>query len=145
MVDFDNLTFNDGLFMILTAFVVTIVAVPFLPLSNLTIDTNIGYIFEVYIIIFIVVLLGYSFLKDNNSNNYLITQEQFFRVFVIIILSIVIYFSLREIFAQRRKQHGFLLFIICVAFAIIILFSMLSFNTMSQQYNSINTTFNNLR
>ena len=147
MIDFDKLNIQDAIFILLGTFVITIIVATFLPKKKTATET-IAYTVEIYLILLVLVLLGYASLKESSNNATNLTQDKLFKVFVILILAIVLYFSFQEVLAQRNQKNGFVPFIVCLFLAIIILLMVLSYSAVTKKYESHElgqTTFTNTR
>ena len=63
----ENLTFNDGLFVILAGFFLTVLITPFITLPEEG-WRKVMYLIEIYIIVSVLFLFAYKLLKEKSDN-----------------------------------------------------------------------------
>ena len=129
---FDNLTFKDGIFIVLASFLLLVICSAFIPLPDIG-WKKVVYLIELYIIILVVFVLGYNYLKEKNNASYL-TQEQLLIGLVVLIIIIVVVIMSIEIFSMRKTTHGFLLFVSSIVFVIILIMGILANSALNQRY-----------
>jgi|MDTB01.2.fsa_nt_gb hypothetical protein len=132
---FENLTFKDGMFVVIAAFVLMVMFLPFITLPEEG-WKKVIYAIELYAIILIVAFFGYRLLKEKSNGASYLTQERIlFGVFVFLILIVVLVMS-SEIVALRRVQHGFIYFVATIVGIIILLLAVMTNSALTQRYGT---------
>jgi hypothetical protein len=129
----DNLTFKDGLFIVLASFFIMVVCSAFITLPEIG-WKKVVYLFELYIIILLFFVLGYNLLKQKSNNASYLTQERIFTALIAIIVAIVVIIASIEVFSVRRTNHGFILFISSIVLVLIILIGIVANSALTQRY-----------
>jgi hypothetical protein len=137
---FDNLNMNDGIFIVMASFFISICLSPFL---NLPTDGTylIYYMFEVFIITLVVTLGLYSYLKSRSNEATYLTQEKIMKTLFIIFIVLAVFFMVSDVYAQRKTRHGFAWFMITICIILIAVFGFMVNSKMSERMGLNNTNF----
>lgn len=128
----DNLTFKDGMFIVLASFFLMVIVASFITLPKIG-WKRVIYAIELYIIILIIFMLGYNYLKQQNNASYLTQEILMFGLIALIVFIVVVIISI-EIFAMRKTTHGFLLTVSAIVFVIIVITGILANSALNQRY-----------
>ena len=129
---FDNLTFKDGMFIVLASFFLMVLVASFITLPKIG-WKRVVYSIELFIIILLIFTLGYNYLKEQTNASYLTQERLMFGLIALIILIVVVVVSI-EIFSMRKTTHGFLLIVSAIVFVIIVIMGILANNALNQRY-----------
>lgn len=129
---FDNLTFKDGIFIVLASFVLMVIVASFISLPKVG-WKRVIYTIELFIIILIIFTLGYNYLKEQNNASYLTQERLLFGLIALIVLIVVVIISI-EIFALRKTTHGFLITVSAIVFVIIVIMGILANSALNERY-----------
>ena len=129
---FDNLTFKDGMFIVLASFFLLVIVASFITLPKIG-WKRVVYLIELYVIILIIFMLGYNYLKEQNNASYLTQERLMFGLIALIVLIMVIVISI-EIFSMRKTTHGFLIFVASIVFVIIVIMGVLANSALNNRY-----------
>ena len=129
---FDNLTFKDGIFIVLASFLLMVIVASFITLPKIG-WKRVIYLVELFVIVLLIFTLGYNYLKQQNNASYLTQERLMFGLIALIILIVVVIISI-EIFAMRKTTHGFLIFVSSIVFVIIVIMGILANSALNQRY-----------
>ena len=129
---YNNLTFKDGMFIVLASFFLMVVVASFMNLPKVG-WKKVVYSVELFIIILFLFMIGYNYLKEQTNASYLTQERLLFGLIALIVFIVVIVISI-EIFSMRKTTHGFLLFVSAIIFVIIVIMGILANNTINQRY-----------
>lgn len=137
---FDNLNMNDGIFVVMSSFFITVCLSPFL---NLPKDGTelLFYLFEVFIITLVVTFGLYTYLKSNSNNATYLTQEKIMKSLFIVFIVLTLFFLFSDVYAQRNTRYGFAWFMITITLILIAVFSYMANAKMSERIGLNNTNF----
>tara|TARA_A100001035_G_scaffold248321_1_gene218363 strand:- start:215 stop:685 length:471 start_codon:yes stop_codon:yes gene_type:complete len=129
----ENLTFNDGLFVILAGFFLTVLITPFITLPEEG-WRKVMYLIEIYIIVSVLFLFAYKLLKEKSDNASYLAQERIFMGLFFVMIVLVGFIMGSEIFSQRKTKHGFLFFVSAIVILIILIIAFLADTALTQRY-----------
>ena len=129
---FDNLTFKDGIFIVLASFLLMVIVASFITLPKIG-WKRVIYLVELFVIVLLIFTLWYNYLKQQNNASYLTQERLMFGLIALIILIVVVIISI-EIFAMRKTTHGFLIFVSSIVFVIIVIMGILANSALNQRY-----------
>lgn len=131
---FDELNLNDGIFIVLGSFFITICTIPFL---NLPSDGHelLYYMFEVFIITFIITAGLYIFIKGKSADATYLTQERIMKSLCLIFIILFIFFLFNDVYAERKTRHGFAWFILSITIVLILVFAYFINSMMTEKFD----------